>query len=80
MLTGLRLRRRFRVGGNCPVGQVGIAHWTVVLVQVLPDFVEIVNRGSKLSRTPLPFASRYLLTTTVSLLVNPPMFRVMTPV
>ena len=43
MRTGLRLRLPPRVGGNRPVRQVGIANRTVVLVQILPDLVEIVK-------------------------------------
>src|SRR5712692_5891969 len=43
MQTGLRLRLPSRLGGKRPIRQVGISDRTVVLVQILPDFVEVVQ-------------------------------------
>ena len=43
MRTGLRLRLSPCVGRKRPIRQVGIADRTVVLVKILPDFVEVVQ-------------------------------------
>src|ERR1700680_4108244 len=43
MRTGLLRRLPPRVGRKRPIRQVGNAHRTIVLIQILPDLVEVVQ-------------------------------------